>query len=220
MFSRHIRRELLLSVRSRHDWINTLIFFVMVTALLPLATGSELASLSKIGGGIIWITALLATLLSLDQLFRDDHEDGVLDQMLLSPDGLFEPVISKIIIHWFITGLPLAVISPLLAMMFGMSVDVAGILFVSLAIGTPYFSCIGAIGAALTVSLKKSGLIPSLIIMPLYIPVLILGAGTVRQVIEGYNPSGPLFIIGALSVFAFVLAPFVIMFALRVSADG
>lgn len=220
MFTKHLKRELLLSVRSRHDWINTLIFFVMVTSLLPLATGSEFSSLSKIAGGIIWITALLATLLSLDQLFRDDHEDGVLDQMLLSPDGLFEPVISKIIIHWLITGLPLAVISPLLAMMFGMSADAVGILFLSLAAGTPYFSCIGAIGAALTVSLKKTGLIPSLIIMPLYIPVLILGAGAVGQATGGYNPSGPLLILGALSVFAFVLAPFVIMFALRISADG
>lgn len=220
MFLRHIRRELLLSVRCRHDWVNTLIFFVMVTSLLPLATGSELSSLSKIAGGIIWITALLATLLSLDQLFRSDYEDGVLDQMLLSPHGLFEPVMAKIIIHWLITGLPLTLVSPVLAIMFGMSNDVAGFVCFSLAAGTPYFSCVGAIGAALTVSLRKSGLIPSLIVMPLYIPVLILGAGTVGQVIEGYNPYGSLLIVGALSVFAFVLSPFAIMFALRISADG
>ena len=220
MFKTQLQRELLLSFRSAHDLANPLLFFVMITCLLPLAVGADTDLLQKLAIGIIWIMALLSSLLSLDQLFRSDYEDGSLDQMLLLPEGPFWLVVAKIFSHWLVSGLPLALISPILAMMFNLPVGVYGFLIVSLLLGTLYFSFIGAIGAALTVCLRKGGLLLSLIIMPLYIPVLIFGAGCVSQLLEGYNAAGLLGVLAALSAFAVALSPLVITAALRIGVDG
>lgn len=220
MFRSQLQRELLLSFRSAQDLANPLIFFVMVTCLLPLAVGAETALLQQLAVGIIWVMALLASLLSLDQLFRSDYEDGSLDQLLLVPQGLFWPVLAKIMAHWLVSGLPLALIAPVLALMFGLTSDVYGLLSLSLLLGTIYFSFIGAIGAALTVCLRKGGLLLSLIIMPLYIPVLIFGAGSVTQVLEGYNAAGSLGVLAALAAFAVAFSPLIISAALRIGAEG
>lgn len=220
MFRTQLHRELLLSFRSAHDLANPLIFFVMITSLLPLAVGSDGDLLQKLALGIIWVTALLASLLSLDQLFRSDYDDGSLDQLLILPQGLFWPVLAKILSHWLVSGLPLALISPLLAMMFNVPAWVYGYLVLTLLLGTLYFSFIGAIGAALTVCLRKGGLLLSLIIMPLYIPVLIFGTGAVSQLLEGYNAAGPLGVLAALTAFAVAFAPLLISAALRIGVDG
>jgi len=220
MFRTQLQRELLLSFRSAHDLANPLIFFVMITCLLPLAIGADTKLLLKLATGMIWVMALLASLLSLDQLFRSDYEDGTLDQFLLLPQGLFWPVLAKIIAHWLVSGLPLALISPLLAMMFGLPATVYNLLLISLLLGTLYFSFVGAIGAALTVCLRQGGLLLSLIIMPLYIPVLIFGTGSVTQVLEGYPAAGSLGIVAALTAFAVAFSPLVITAALRIGAEG
>ena len=220
MFITQLRRELLLSLRSAHDLANPLIFFVMITSLLPLAVGAEPDLLQKLAGGVIWLMALLASLLSLDQLFRSDYEDGSLDQLLLLPQGAFWPVVAKILSHWLVSGLPLSLLSPVLAMMFGLPLAVYTFLILSLLLGTLYFSFVGAIGAALTVCLRKGGLLLSLIIMPLYIPVLIFGAGGVSQFLEGYMTYGPLAILAALCAFAVALAPLAITAALHIGVDG
>jgi len=220
MFRTQLQRELLLSFRSAHDLANPLLFFVMITSLLPLAVGADTDLLQKLAIGIVWVMALLASLLSLDQLFRSDYEDGSLDQLLLLPQGLFWPVMAKIFSHWLVSGLPLALVSPMLALMFNLPVDVYGALVLSLLLGTLYFSFVGAIGAALTVCLRKGGLLLSLIIMPLYIPVLIFGAGSVSQLLAGYNAAGPLGVLAALTAFSVALSPLMIVAALRIGVDG
>jgi len=220
IFRTQLQRELLLAFRSAHDLANPLIFFMMITCLLPLAVGSETVLLQQLATGIIWVMALLASLLSLDQLFRSDYEDGTLDQFLLLPQGLFWPVLAKIMAHWLVSGLPLALLSPLLAMMFGLTSHVYGVLFFSLLLGTLCFSFIGAIGAALTVCLRKGGVLLSLIIMPLYIPVLIFGAGAVTQLLDGFSARGPMGIVAALTAFAIAFSPLAISAALRVGVEG
>jgi len=220
MFLAQLKRELLLVSRSVHDLANPLIFFVMITCLLPLAVGAEATLLQQLAVGIIWVMALLASLLSLDQLFRSDFEDGTLDQLLLLPQGLFWPVMAKLLAHWLVTGLPLTLISPLLALMFALPVKTFALFMFSLLLGTLYFSFVGAIGAALTVCLRKGGLLLSLIIMPLYIPVLIFGTGALAQLMEGYNAAGPLALLAALTAFAVAMAPLAIVAALRIGVDG
>lgn len=220
MFKKQLQRELLLSYRSAYDLANPLIFFVMITSLLPLAVGADTGLLQKLAVGIIWVMALLASLLSLDQLFRSDYEDGSLDQLLLLPQNPFWPVVAKIFSHWLVSGLPLALISPVLAVMFHLPAAVYGYLVVSLLLGTLYFSFMGAIGAALTVCLRKGGLLLSLIIMPLYIPTLIFGAGCVSRLLEGYNAGGLLAVLASLTAFSIALSPLVICAALRIGVDG
>jgi len=220
MFRTQLQRELLLSMRAVQDFANPLIFFTMVTCLLPLAVGSETVLLQQLATGVIWVMALLASLLSLDQLFRSDYDDGSLDQFLLLPQGLFWPVLAKIIAHWLVSGLPLALLSPLLAMMFGLASSVYGFLLVSLILGTLYFSFVGAVGAALTVCLRKGGMLLSLIIMPLYVPVLIFGSAVVTQQLGGFSAMGPLGVVAALTAFAVAFSPLVIAAALRVGVEG
>ena len=219
MMRAQLQRELLLALRSRRELLNPLLFFVMISSLLPLAVGSDPALLQQLGAGMIWVMALLASLLSLDHLFRSDYDDGSLDQLLLLPQGVFWPVLAKVFTHWLVTGLPLTLLSPVLGVMFGLPASFFLLLIVSLALGTLAFRFIGAIGAALTVCLRRGGLLLTLIIMPLYIPVLILGAGIGTRVLAGYNAAGPLLALGAFSAFAIAFAPLAMIAALRIGAD-
>lgn len=218
-FATQFRREWILALRSPQDFINPLIFFLMVSSLLPMAIGSDPAALREWGAGMIWVMALLSSMLSLDHLFRTDYEDGTLEQMLVR-DGLFWSVNAKVLCHWLLTGIPLALFSPLLALMFGLSPLLYPWLLLTLAIGSLVFSLVGAIGAALTVCLRRSGILLPLIIMPLYIPVLIFGAGTVVQVAEGYNAAAALAILAAMAAFSLALAPLAITAALRIAVDN
>nr|WP_240946430.1 heme exporter protein CcmB [Pseudomaricurvus alkylphenolicus] len=219
-FMATLRRDLLIAVRHRGELANPLMFFLMVITMVPLGISPEAAVLSALAPGMIWVVALLATLLSLDSLFRSDFEDGALEQLLMSPQPLYFQVLAKVFVHWLITGVPLTLMAPVLGVM--LSLPSAGYwpLILSLLIGTATLSLIGAIGAALTVALRKGGLLLSLIIMPLYVPVLIFGASGVRSAIEGFPYLGTMAVLGAFLALAIVLAPLAAAGALRISING
>jgi len=199
---------------------NPLIFFLCTLVFIPLGISPESEVLAAIAPGMIWIIALLATLLSLDRLFSSDFDDGSLEQTLLSGQPIHFLVLGKVLVHWLITGLPLTMLSPILAgMMFLPSAGYFA-LFLSLFMGTLALSLVGAIGAALTVALRRGGLLLSLIIMPLYVPVLILGSSVVKAAIEGLPYGALMSLLGAYLVFWSMLAPFGIAGALRASIDG
>jgi heme exporter protein B len=183
-------RSLNLSFRQPSDLLNPLFFFVLVIALFPIGVGPSEETLSLIAPGVIWVAALLATLLSMESLFRSDFDDGSLDQMLVSPQPLLILATGKVLAHWLATGLPLVLISPLLGLMLGVNAEgLVGIL-VSLAIGTPVLSLLGAVGASLTVGLKKGGVLIALLVMPLYIPILILGTSLIQTAQIGGDYDG------------------------------
>ncbi|WP_444924642.1 heme exporter protein CcmB [Microbulbifer sp. DLAB2-AF] len=212
--------EMLLALRKRADIANPLLFFVTVLALLPLGVGPEPELLAKMAPGMIWVMALLATMLSQESLFRGDFEDGTLEQLALLPQPLYFAVLAKSLVHWVATGLPLALLSPLLALMLNLPSEGYLCLFVSLFLGTASLSLIGAIGAALTVALRRPGLLLALIVMPLYVPVLIFGTGAVQAAIDGYAYSAQLAILAALLAAAAALAPLAAAGAIRISLDN
>jgi heme exporter protein B len=214
-----VRRDLLIAARRRAEWANPLLFFLMVSALFPLGLGPEPARLTAIAPGVLWVTALLASLLASDVLFRGDHDDGSLEQMLLSPISLYLLALAKGIAHWLITGLPLALLSPLLALLLQLPAAAMPALVASLLLGSAVLSLIGAIGAGLTVGLRRGGLLLSLIVLPLYVPVLIFGASAVQAAAEGFPWSGQLAVLGAFLALALPLAPFAVAAGLRVSLD-
>ena len=217
-FSAYLRRDLLLTYRRRGEAASPLIFFVMVSTLIPLGITPESARLAEIAPGIIWVMALLATLLSTDSLFASDYQDGSLEQLLISPQLLAMPVLGKVTAHWMVTGLPLTLASPLLGLM--LSLPAAGYvpMMASLAIGTACLSLVGSVGAALTVSLRKGGLLLSLLVMPLYMPVIIFGSATVQSAIDGFAWSGPLAILGAMLAAAIAFCPIAAAGALRLTS--
>jgi heme exporter protein B len=217
-FSAYLRRDLLLAYRRRGEAASPLIFFVMVSTLIPLGITPESARLAEIAPGIIWVMALLATLLSTDSLFASDYQDGSLEQLLICPQLLAMPVLGKVTAHWMVTGLPLTLASPLLGLM--LSLPAAGYvpMMASLAIGTACLSLVGSVGAALTVSLRKGGLLLSLLVMPLYMPVIIFGSATVQSAIDGFAWSGPLAILGAMLAAAIALCPLAAAGALRLTS--
>lgn len=219
-FAAVLRRDLLLVLRHRGDIASPLIFFVIVVTLVPLGLSPLPERLAAIAPGIIWVMALLASLLSVDGLFQTDFNDGSLEQLVISSRPLYLLVLAKVIAHWLATGLPLTLMAPLLAMMLSMPTAGYGPLLLGLLMGTATFSLIGAIGAALTVALRKGGLLLSLIVMPLYMPVLIFGASSVQRAIEGFAVGGPLALLGAILAFATVLAPLAAAGALRISMYG
>jgi len=220
LFTATVRREFLLSFRRKSDLANPLIFFVMVATLFPLGVSPEPDFLAQLAPGVIWVAALLATLLSMDALFRSDYEDGSLEQLLLSPQPLFVLVLAKVAAHWCMTGLALTLMAPLLALMLFLPADGMAGLLLSLLLGTPTLSLVGAIGAALTVGLKKGGVLISLLVLPLYIPVLIFGTGAVQAAVTGLPLAGYLALLGALLALALVLAPVAIAAALRISISS
>ena len=215
-----LKRDLLLAFRQPGDIINPVVFFLMVVTMMPLGISPEAKSLSLLASGLLWVIALLATLLSLDSLFRSDFEDGSLEQLVLSAQPLYFMVIAKVFAHWLTTGLPLTLVAPILGILLALPGAGYGPLLVSLFLGTLTLSFIGAIGAALTVSLRRGGLLLSLIIMPLYVPVLIFGASSVRMAIDGFPIEGPIAILGAFCAGALVMAPLAIVGALRMSVEA
>jgi len=214
-----IRRDLLLAMRRRADVLTTLVFFVMVVSLFPLGVGPEPEMLRKMASGVVWVAALLASMLSLPRMFSADYLDGTLEQMLLAPQSLTALVLGKIVAHWMLSGLPLVLIAPVLGLQFDMSAQALWMLILALLLGTPILSMIGAIGAALTLGLRGGGVLVSLLVLPLCIPVLIFGAGAVEAVTSGMSAVSNLSLLGAFMLFALVFTPFVAAQALRISME-
>lgn len=214
-----VRRDLLLAARRRSDVATALLFFVIVVSLYPLGVGSEPALLRTIAPGVIWVAALLASMLSLGRLFAADYADGTLEQMLLSATPLGAIVAAKVAAHWLVSGLPLVLVAPVLALQFDLAQSLLPVLTLSLLLGTPVLSFIGAIGAALTLGARGSGVLVALLVLPLYVPVLILGEGAVAMAAAGFDPAGLLLLLAALLVAAAVFAPWAVAAALRISAD-
>ena len=214
-----IRRDLLLAFRRRAEMANPLFFFIMVVTLFPLAVGAQPHLLQSMAPGVIWVSALLATLLSLDGLFRTDFEDGSLEQMLLSPHSLSVLVLGKIIAHWLVTGLPLLLVAPLLALFLGLSEQAMVTLWLTLILATPLLSLIGAIGVALTVGLRRGGMILSLLVLPLYVPVLIFASSAVDRAAGGLPVTAQLNILLAMLLAALVLVPLPTSAALKMSVN-
>ncbi len=201
-----VQRDVMLSFRIGGGAILGLAFFLTVGALMPLGIGPEPALLSKIAPGLIWVLAVLTALLSLDRMFQADYEDGSLDQIVLGPLPLWLCVLAKVLAHWLTTGLPLCLAAPLMGLLFGLQADGYLPLFLGLVLGTPALSLTGAMGAALTVALRRGGLLLSLIVLPLYIPVLIFGAGSVIMAIDGLGADGALMMVAALSLVSLVVS--------------
>ncbi len=214
-----LKRDLMLAVRRSSDWLNPLVFFVIVVTLFPLGVGPDGELLREIAPGVLWVAALLATLLGLDGLFRADYDDGTLELLLLSPHPLTVLVLAKVTAHWLVSGLPLLLLSPLLAIFMQLPGAALPALLASLMLGTLSLCLIGAIGAALTVSLRKGGVLLALLVLPLYIPVLIFGSSTVVAAASGFAIEAQLSILGAILLLALSLAPLATAAALRISAE-
>ena len=214
-----IRRDLLLAFRRRAEMANPLLFFVLVVTLFPLAVGAEPNLLQTMAPGVIWVSALLAALLSLDGLFRSDFDDGSLEQLLLSPHPLSVLVLGKILAHWLVTGLPLLLVAPLLALFLGLPEKAMPVLWLTLILATPMLSLIGAIGVALTVGLRRGGMILSLLVLPLYIPVLIFASGAVDRAASGLPVTAQINILLAMLCMALVLTPLPTAAALKMSVN-
>ena len=214
-----VRRDLLLAMRRRSDAATALLFFVIVASLFPLGVGAEPNQLRAIGPGVIWVAALLSTMLSLGRLFAADYADGTLEQLALGAAPLGVVVGAKALAHWLVSGLPLVVIAPLIALQYDLERPLYGVLTLSLLLGTPVLSLIGAIGAALTLGLRGGGVLISLLVLPLYVPVLILGAGSVAMAAAGLAPSGQLLLLGALLVVSAAFAPWAVAVAVRIGVE-
>ena len=219
VFLQVIRRDLLLAMRQKSDVLNTLFFFVVVVTMVPLGIGPEPALLRDIAAGVVWVAALLAAILSLPRLFANDYADGTLEQMLLSAEPLSLIVLGKAAAHWLTTGLPLTMMAVAFGVLFDLDVNSTLVLVVSLALGTPVLSLIGSIGAALTLGLRGGGVLTSLLVLPLYIPVLIFGAGAVGAAASGVGVTPYFLLLGAFALFAVVLTPWVVAIALRISVE-
>ena len=219
VFLRLIGRELTLAVRGGIGTLMAVVFFVIAVTLFPLGVGPELGLLSRIAPGAVWVAALLAALLSLDRLFVADHEDGSLEQLMLGTLPLEFVVLAKTVAHWLTTGLPLAIAAPILALLLNMSTDGLVILIVSLLLGTPILSLIGAVGAALTVGLRRGGALVALLVLPLYVPVLIFGVGAVEGAVFDVGVHANLSIMAGGLVAALVLGPLAAAAALRMTVE-
>lgn len=217
MFLKVLRRELKIAFRKNAEIINPLWFFLIVITLFPLGIGPEPKLLARIAPGIVWVAALLSSLLSLERLFRDDYLDGSLEQLMLLPAPLTLTVIGKVCAHWLVTGLPLLIISPLIALLLSLDFNTWKAVALTLLLGTPTLSFIGAIGVALTVGLRKGGVLLSLLVLPLYIPVLIFSTGAIDAASMAMPIGGYLAILGAMLAGSITLAPFATSAALRVS---
>ena len=214
-----LRRDLTLALRHRGEMANPLLFFVLVVSLFPLGLGPDSATLKTIAPGVIWVAALLAALLSLEGIFRSDFEDGSLEQLLLSPHPAALLVMTKVIAHWLVSGLPLILVAPLLGVLLHLPQAAMGALLATLTLGTPVLSLIGAIGVALTVGLRRGGVLLSLLVLPLYVPVLIFASSAVSDAGIGLAITAQLYFLGALLALALTLAPLAAAAALRISVS-
>ena len=214
-----VARDLLIAARRRSDVLTTFFFFVIVVSLFPLGVGPQPDTLREIAPGVVWVAALLAAMLSLARMFGADYADGTLEQLALTPQPLTLLVLSKVLAHWLTTGLPLVLIAPVLGLQFDLPGDALATLLVSLLIGTPALSLIGAVGAALTLGVRGGGALTSLLVLPLYVPVLVFGAGAVTASATGLGITGHLSLLGAMSLAALVFAPLATAMALRISLE-
>ncbi|MGH8690623.1 MAG: heme exporter protein CcmB [Burkholderiales bacterium] len=214
-----VYRDLLVALRRRSDVAVALLFFVIVVSLFPLGVGPEPNQLRAIAPGVIWVAALLSSLLSLGRLFEADHADGTLEQLALGAAPLGVVVCAKAFAHWLVSGLPLVAIAPLLALQYGLPAPLHGTLVLSLLLGTPVLSMIGAIGAALTLGLRGGGVLLALLVLPLFVPVLVLGAGSVEMAAAGMGGQGQLLLLAAMLIAAAAFAPWAIAAALRISLE-
>ena len=219
MFRWIVVRDLTLAWRRRADVLSTLFFFVIVVSLFPLGIGPETQLLKAIAPGVVWVAALLASMLSLGRVFENDYHDGTLEQMLLTPQPLYLVILGKIFAQWLVSEVPLVLIAPLIGLQFDLAPDTLLVLFVSLLIGTPILSLIGSIGAGLTLGLRGGGVLIALLILPLYIPVLIFGSGAVAANITGMSAQAHLLLLGAFLVVSLVFAPWATSAALRISLE-
>lgn len=215
-----VRRDITLAMRRRTEFLTTLFFFVIVVSLFPLGVGTEKEILRHLGPGVVWVAALLASMLALERLFAGDYADGTLEQMLLTPQPLFVLVLGKIFAHWLLTGVPLVLIAPLIGLQYGLPDVALGVMMLSLLIGTPVLSLIGAIGAALTLGLRSGGVLLSLLVLPLYVPILVYGSGAVSVSTLGWSDVQPfLTLLSAFLLLALVFAPLAAAAALRISVE-
>ena len=214
-----LRRDLLIAYKRKNDLFNPFMFFVLVATLFPIGISPEPEVLGEISAGVLWISALLASLLAMDNLFRADFEDGSLELLMLSPHPLYFLVLAKNVAHWLVSGLPVVLVSPLIAYMLNFPEGAYSTLVLTLLLGTPVLSLLGSIGVALTVGLGSRGLILAVITLPMSVPVLIAGTLTISQTLEGASLSGYLAIMGAMLVAAFTLAPLASAAALRISVN-
>lgn len=214
-----LRRDLLLAMRRKAEVLTALFFFVIVSSLFPLGIGPEPSLLRKIGPGVLWVGALLATMLGLQRMFATDHADGTLEQMVLSSAPLPLLVAGKIAAHWVVSGLPVVLLAPLLGLQFDLDAEALVVLTVGLLVGTPVLSLLGAIGAALTLGVRGGGALLSLLVLPLYIPTLIFGAGAVQAHLSGQGAGGHLSLLGALLAVSLFFAPWATTAALRISLE-
>jgi heme exporter protein B len=212
-----LKRDLLLAQRRRAEALNPLLFFLMVVTLIPLGVGPNPRLLATMAPGVIWVAALLAGLLSLDAVFRSDYEDGSLDQLLVSPQPLAALALAKVAVHWLVTGVPIILFSPLLAVFLNLPAKAVPTLVATLALGTPVLSLIGGIGSALTVGLRRGGALLALLVLPLLVPVLIFGAMAVDAATAGLPARGHILLLAALLVLSLSLAPLTMAAALRIN---
>ncbi|MCU7881305.1 MAG: heme exporter protein CcmB [Candidatus Thiodiazotropha sp. (ex Lucinoma aequizonata)] len=216
-FSLLLKRDLVLAYRRRAELVNSMLFFVLVTAMFPLGIGNDAKLIEAVGPGVIWVAALLAALLSLDSMFRSDYDDGSLEQFMLSAHPVSILVLAKILAHWLVTGLPLFIVAPLLALLLNIPASAIPTLMLTLILGTPVLSLIGSVGVALTVGLRRGGVILSILVLPLYVPVLIFATDAVKTAIVGIPTTAQLSILSAMLVGSLVLAPMATAASLRIS---
>jgi heme exporter protein B len=214
-----VRRDLRIALRRRGDVLNVLVFFVLVASLFPLGVGPEPNQLRAMAAGVVWVGALLAAVLSLPRLFAADFADGTLEQMLVAPQSLALVALAKIAAHWLYTGLPLALVAPLIGLQYGLPSDALAILLASLVLGTPVLSLLGAAGAALTLGVRGAGALLGLLLLPLYVPALVFGAGAVTAAMSGLDPSAHLSLLGALLAVSSLVGPWAACAALRIALD-
>ena len=218
-FSATLTRDLLVAYKRKNDIFNPFMFFLIVCSLFPIGISPDPARLGEIASGVLWISALLASLLAMDSLYRNDFENGSLEQLLISPHPLYFLVLAKNVAHWLVSGLPVVIVSPLVAYMLSLPGDAYGVMFFTLLLGTPILSLLGSIGVALTVGLGSRGLILAVITLPMSVPVLIAGTLTIQEALNGASLAGYIAILGAMFVGSLTLAPLASAAALRISVS-
>jgi len=219
MFGWLVWRDLILAWRRRADVLATFFFFIIVVSLFPLGIGPERETLRTIAPGVVWVAALLASMLSLGRIFGNDYQDGTLEQLLLTTQPAYLVVLAKVLAHWIVAELPLVVIAPVLGLQFGLSQNGLVIVVVSLLLGTPVLSVIGSVGAALTLGLRAANVLVALLVLPLYIPVLIFGSGAVQASVTGSSSQAWLLLLAATLIVSLVFAPWATSAALRISVE-
>lgn len=217
LFTIILRRDLMLAFRRKSDLAQVIFFFAVVVTLVPLGVGAETNILRAIAPGVVWVAALLAALLSLPRMFEADHADGTLEQMLVTAEPLPVVVMAKVFAHWLVTGVPMTIFAAVFGILFDLSLDVTLVMVASLFLGTPVLSLVGAVGAALTLGLRAGGVLTSLLVLPLYIPVLIFGAGASQAVAVALSPMPHFMIVGGLTLLSTALAPMAVSAALRIA---